>query len=144
MTSSTEKGRYCHKFPCLHDPQELADCALGFSRDPTWTSWNREDIDSWWVEARWILAKSNTNRPPESVAEYTRKPLFRVNVGELTMEQNVVPRLQAIFRKASRWDAILLLDEADVVLEERSYEDLKRNGIVSVFLRMLGKLLKSR
>jgi hypothetical protein len=85
----------------------------------------------------------STNRPLESVAEYTRKPLFRVNVGELTMEQNVVPRLQAIFRKASRWDAILLLDEADVVLEERSYEDLKRNGIVSVFLRMLGWLLKS-
>ena len=39
--------------------------------------------------------------------------------------------------QASRWDAVLLLDEADVVLEKRSYEDIRRNGIVSVFLRML-------
>lgn len=73
----------------------------------------------------------------ESVAEYTQKPLFPINVGELTMETSVVPRLQDVFDKASRWDAVLLLDEADVVLEQRSFEDLKRNGIVSVFLRML-------
>jgi hypothetical protein len=33
--------------------------------------------------------------------------------------------------QASRWDAVLLLDEADVVLEKRSYEDIRRNGIVS-------------
>lgn len=32
---------------------------------------------------------------------------------------------------------MLLLDEADVILEQRSFEDFKRNGIVSVFLRML-------
>lgn len=32
---------------------------------------------------------------------------------------------------------MLLLDEADVIIEKRSYEDFKRNGIVSVFLRML-------
>lgn len=29
------------------------------------------------------------------------------------------------------------MDEADVVLEKRSYENLQRNGVVSVFLRML-------
>jgi AAA+ superfamily predicted ATPase len=44
---------------------------------------------------------------------------------------HVVDRLQEIFTTASRWDAVLLLDEADVLLEKRSYEDLKRNGIVS-------------
>lgn len=46
-------------------------------------------------------------------------------------------RLQNVFVSAARWDAVLLLDEADVILEKRSFEDFKRNGIVSVFLRML-------
>lgn len=46
-------------------------------------------------------------------------------------------RLQNVFVSAARWDAVLLLDEADVILEQRSWEDFKRNGIVSVFLRML-------
>lgn len=40
-------------------------------------------------------------------------------------------RLLDEFRRALEWDAILLLDEADVVLETRSFEDVRRNGIVS-------------
>ena len=73
----------------------------------------------------------------ESVAEHTQKPLLTINIGELTAEEHIVSRLQNVFLQASHWDAVLLLDEADVVLEQRSFEDLKRNGIVSVFLRML-------
>jgi SpoVK/Ycf46/Vps4 family AAA+-type ATPase len=57
--------------------------------------------------------------------------LFPINIGELTAEDRVVSRLQKIFEQAARWDAVLLLDEADVILEKRSYEDLRRNGIVS-------------
>jgi hypothetical protein len=49
----------------------------------------------------------------------------------LTAEDQVVSRLRKIFEQAARWDAVLLLDEADVILEKRSYEDLRRNGIVS-------------
>ncbi|KAK8135621.1 hypothetical protein PG984_003561 [Apiospora sp. TS-2023a] len=56
---------------------------------------------------------------------------------ELSKEKEVVVRLEKIFELAVRWDAVLLIDEADVVLEKRSYENLKRNAIVSVFLRML-------
>ncbi|KIM98563.1 hypothetical protein OIDMADRAFT_31347 [Oidiodendron maius Zn] len=73
----------------------------------------------------------------ESVAEYTEKPLYSINVGELTTENMVVNRLEEIFTQAARWDVVLLLDEADVVLESRSYENIRRNGIVSVFIRML-------
>ncbi|KAH7393971.1 P-loop containing nucleoside triphosphate hydrolase protein [Phaeosphaeria sp. MPI-PUGE-AT-0046c] len=73
----------------------------------------------------------------ESVAEYTHKPLYSLNIGELTAEDKVASRLQNVFVSAARWDAVLLLDEADVILEKRSFEDFKRNGIVSVFLRML-------
>jgi hypothetical protein len=35
------------------------------------------------------------------------------------------------FRMASDWDAIVLLDEADVYLEQRTTHDLQRNSIVS-------------
>lgn len=39
--------------------------------------------------------------------------------------------LSQIFEEAKRWDAILLLDEADVVLEKRALEDVRRNTLVS-------------
>src|SRR5271154_4740276 len=38
---------------------------------------------------------------------------------------------------AHKWGAIVLLDEADVYLEQRSLQDIRRNGLVSVFLRHL-------
>jgi hypothetical protein len=38
---------------------------------------------------------------------------------------------------AHRWGVIILIDEADVYLEERSLKDIQRNGLVSVFLRHL-------
>ncbi|ETS86639.1 hypothetical protein PFICI_00467 [Pestalotiopsis fici W106-1] len=73
----------------------------------------------------------------ECIAEYTGKPLYSINIGELSSEQNIAARLENIFEQASRWDAVLLIDEADVVLEQRSLENIKRNAIVSIFLRML-------
>jgi hypothetical protein len=36
-----------------------------------------------------------------------------------------------IIDKADKLGAILLLDEADVILEARSYEDVRRNSFVS-------------
>lgn len=44
--------------------------------------------------------------------------------------------LATIFKIASRWKAILLLDEADVFLAQRS-SDPHLNALVSVFLREL-------
>jgi SpoVK/Ycf46/Vps4 family AAA+-type ATPase len=46
-------------------------------------------------------------------------------------------QLSRIFKIASHWNAILLLDEADVFLEKRTTENLIRNSLVSVFLRKL-------
>jgi SpoVK/Ycf46/Vps4 family AAA+-type ATPase len=46
-------------------------------------------------------------------------------------------QLSRIFKTASHWNAILLLDEADVFLEQRSPDHLTRNSLVSVFLRNL-------
>jgi hypothetical protein len=47
------------------------------------------------------------------------------------VDDSIEERLTEAFADASRLGAILLLDEADVVLEARSFEDVRRNGIVS-------------
>ena len=49
------------------------------------------------------------------------------------LERNLVE----ITSLAHKWKAIVLLDEADVYLEQRSLQDVQRNGLVSVFLRHL-------
>lgn len=41
------------------------------------------------------------------------------------------------FRLAHRWGCVMLLDEADVFLQARDKEDMRRNAVVSVFLRVL-------
>lgn len=46
-------------------------------------------------------------------------------------------QLSLIFDLAGHWNALLLLDEADVFLEQRSLHDVHRNALVSVFLRTL-------
>jgi ATPase family associated with various cellular activities (AAA) len=61
-----------------------------------------------------------------------------VSVGDLgtdavTVETNLSKKLSL----AETWDAILLLDESDVFLENRSLKDLQRNAMVGVFLRLM-------
>ncbi|KAI1378365.1 hypothetical protein F4677DRAFT_466113 [Hypoxylon crocopeplum] len=74
----------------------------------------------------------------ESVAEYTKRPLLSITAADLGHEPIELERnLLRFFKDASNWDAIVLLDEADVYLERRSTNDLQRNSIVSIFLRAL-------
>lgn len=74
----------------------------------------------------------------ESVAETTRKPLYKVSLGELGVDlDSLEENLTQILSLCERWDAILLIDEADVFLEERTSNDLERNAMVAVFLRLL-------
>ncbi|KAK2762446.1 AAA family ATPase [Colletotrichum kahawae] len=54
-----------------------------------------------------------------------------------TTAKEVQEDLEKSFALASRWDCILLLDEADVFLAARSKNDFTRNGLVAVFLRVL-------
>ena len=46
-------------------------------------------------------------------------------------------QLQQVFELATAWKAIVLIDEADVFLEQRSLHNLERNALVAVFLRHL-------
>src|ERR1700743_47845 len=74
----------------------------------------------------------------ESVAEFTKSPLYTISAGELGADPAEMEKsLSRILRLCTVWDAVLLLDEADVFLEERSLHDLGRNALVSIFLRLL-------
>ncbi|OCK93376.1 uncharacterized protein K441DRAFT_706219 [Cenococcum geophilum 1.58] len=74
----------------------------------------------------------------ECVAESTGKPLFPITCGDLGTEPGEVEdSLREKFHLAQVWDCVLLIDEADVFLAERSRTDLKRNALVSIFLRVM-------
>ncbi|RSM13182.1 hypothetical protein CEP52_002042 [Fusarium oligoseptatum] len=74
----------------------------------------------------------------ESVAEMARKPLYPVTCGDIgTDPEEVEKYLQSVFHLGKIWDCVVLLDEAEVFLEQRSLQDLNRNALVSVFLRAL-------
>ncbi|KAI1464464.1 uncharacterized protein F4812DRAFT_462523 [Daldinia caldariorum] len=74
----------------------------------------------------------------EAVAMEYRKPLFVITCGDLGLTPSEVEySLTNVFRLANLWDCVLLLDEADVFLSQRSKVDMKRNALVSVFLRVL-------
>ena len=61
-----------------------------------------------------------------------------MSAGDLgTSSSEVESALSNVLEICTKWDAILLLDEADVFLEQRSSHDLERNKLVSIFLRML-------
>ncbi|CAG8970731.1 hypothetical protein HYALB_00001513 [Hymenoscyphus albidus] len=73
----------------------------------------------------------------EGVAEFAEKYLLRVTCGDVGTSAEVVEkRLKASFHLGKTL-MVVLLDEADVFLEERDMKDLNRNALVSVFLREL-------
>jgi SpoVK/Ycf46/Vps4 family AAA+-type ATPase len=74
----------------------------------------------------------------ESIAERLHRPMYMVGFAELsTTPTDLEPNLQRILSLATAWDAVLLIDEADVFLEQRSLHELERNALVSVALRLL-------
>lgn len=76
----------------------------------------------------------------ECVAKATSKPLFTVGVADIgTDSKTVEEKLNRLFSLAAEWDAVLLIDEADVFMEQRGSTDstLERNALVSVLLRVL-------
>ncbi|VUC30849.1 unnamed protein product [Clonostachys rosea] len=73
-----------------------------------------------------------------TAAEEAEMPLYSVTCGDIgTSPEAVEKYLDSVLHLGKTWNCILLLDEADVFLEERSLSDLERNSLVSVFLRTL-------
>ncbi|KAF8587999.1 P-loop containing nucleoside triphosphate hydrolase protein [Ramaria rubella] len=74
----------------------------------------------------------------EATSEHVKRPLYVVGAGDLGMQATELDQeLQRVFELATAWRAIVLIDEADVFLEQRSLHDLQRNAMVAVFLRHL-------
>jgi len=103
----------------------------------------------------------------EAVSELLQRPLYCVNIGELGVTTTQLEeKLSQILEVASTWNAIILLDgffffffffffflfssssdsnffyhfisiEADIFLERRTDNDIERNALVGIFLRLL-------
>lgn len=74
----------------------------------------------------------------EAVAEVLKRPLYSISTGELGVDPVTLEKsLRGILDIAAVWNAVILLDEADVYLEQRDEQDIVRNAMVGVFLRLL-------
>lgn len=74
----------------------------------------------------------------ETVAEALHRPLYSVSVGELGVNPTELEEnLRHILDVATQWNAVLLLDEADIFLEARNETDIVRNAMVGVVLRLI-------
>ncbi|PRP81652.1 hypothetical protein PROFUN_01159 [Planoprotostelium fungivorum] len=74
----------------------------------------------------------------EAIAERIKDPLYSITIGELGITpKDLEATLAEILEVASIWNAVILMDEADIFLEQRSDSDILRNAMVGVFLRLL-------
>jgi SpoVK/Ycf46/Vps4 family AAA+-type ATPase len=70
------------------------------------------------------------SRPPgtgktltaEAVADKTRRPLYYLQAEDLGIDASTSgSNIKKIFEMATEWDAVILLDEADVFIAERTW-----------------------
>jgi len=74
----------------------------------------------------------------EAIAELLHKPLYVVSMGELgTTPEALEERLLDILDLCTPWGALVLIDEAEMLLERRTKDDIVRNAMVCVMLRLL-------
>ena len=74
----------------------------------------------------------------EAIAEVLHRPLYYVSMGELgTVPEAVENRLRDVLSLCEGWNALALIDEADVFLEKRQISDFVRNAMVCVLLRLV-------
>jgi hypothetical protein len=67
-----------------------------------------------------------------SVAEHLRRPLYRLGASDLgSSTESVEARLSEALIRCAAWNALLLIDEADIFLECRTPDNLQRNELVS-------------
>ncbi|KAJ5135366.1 uncharacterized protein N7515_004644 [Penicillium bovifimosum] len=77
----------------------------------------------------------------EGTSEYLKRPLYSISAGGLVVDHGdsnaLEQQLETVFKIAQHFKAVLLLDEADAFMEQRtSYHDT-HNRLVTVFLRKL-------
>ncbi|KAJ4361823.1 hypothetical protein N0V83_010764 [Neocucurbitaria cava] len=129
-------------FDSLVAPQEQKDLILAFAESQ---AKNRISFDDF-IQGKGKGIILLLSGPPgvgktltaESVAECMKIPLYSIGAAELGSKPAALERkLEDILVMCSKWNAVLLLDEADVFMEARGTQDLDRNKLVAIFLRLL-------
>ncbi|KAL8719666.1 MAG: hypothetical protein Q9181_008036 [Wetmoreana brouardii] len=68
----------------------------------------------------------------ESIADHTRRPLLKAHAADVCGPGSLVEqRMTELFQLAAKWNGILLLDEADVYMQDRALHDPHTNQLVS-------------
>ena len=68
----------------------------------------------------------------ESIADYLQRPLYTICCDELGPSGQVAERkLSAALSLATKWKAVVRIDEADVFMAERSNSELSGSQMVS-------------
>jgi hypothetical protein len=65
------------------------------------------------------------------LSEVTKRPLLKVNLGRISNQKNWEQSLEQIFFNAEAWNAILLIDEAEIVLEKRTFKRMTQHSWIS-------------
>ncbi|OAG06264.1 P-loop containing nucleoside triphosphate hydrolase protein [Paraphaeosphaeria sporulosa] len=129
-------------FASLVAPQEQKDLILSFAESQVKS---RDDFDDF-IQGKGQGIIMLLAGPPgvgktltaESVAEAMKAPLYSIGAADLGSKPAALEnKLHDILEMCSKWNAVLLIDEADVFMEARSTADLERNKLVSIFLRLL-------
>ncbi|KAL6714398.1 hypothetical protein ACLMJK_007821 [Lecanora helva] len=87
----------------------------------------------------------------ESLAEFKRRPLYKTSPSQWKDRMHIDPendftpeeKFRSIFRLAHRWNAILMMDEADSIISQSDHKppalqgDMKIFSIIKVYIKML-------
>jgi len=87
----------------------------------------------------WHFAGTTSNEAfSECIADYTERPLLSLTCSDIGVKPDVVEgNLLKWFKLAEYWGSIILIDEADIYMEQRQVQDVERNHLVAGFLRAL-------
>jgi hypothetical protein len=68
----------------------------------------------------------------ECISESTGRPLLALTIADIGLDEGKIEaELVKWFTLAEAWQAIMLIDEAEIFLEKRKGADIARNGLVS-------------
>lgn len=74
----------------------------------------------------------------EAISEHMKKPLYSINCGDLGVNPDSLEDIMnLILVYSKRWNALILIDEVDIFIEERVSTDIVRNAMVGIFLKLL-------
>ncbi|KAF2814377.1 P-loop containing nucleoside triphosphate hydrolase protein [Mytilinidion resinicola] len=123
------------------DPKPAPDRAITTSTLQTQDQWTADFVQGKGEGLIFLLhGKPGVGKTytAECIAEYTKRPLLSLTCTDIgTNPMTIESKLTYWFKLAKHWGAILLIDEADIYMEQRITQDLQRNNLVAGFLRAM-------